>query len=304
MTTHSDEPSAGEVATERRHLFTLAYRMFGSTAEAEEVVRQTYARWYCLPEAERAAIADPRSWLANTAGRLCLARLSAPPVPRVDYPGEWLPEPVPGTLLPAGAARGRASDQLSLDESVTMGLLVTLESLGPSERVAFVLHDVFGMPFSSVGAVVGRTASATRALAKDARGRIRDRLNAGSEPDQHPRTVHNLRRAAETGQPGILAAVLAPDVAMFTDSGGVVPVDPRTLRGAETVARKICDVLQHDPTDLSEQQVNGQSGLVLRRQGTVVGIVSVNVREYLVTDLWIVLNPDKLRHWNQPEPRR
>ena len=304
MTTHSDEPSAEDIAEERRHLFTLAYRMFGSTAEAEEVVRQTYARWYCLPEAERALITDPRTWLANTAGRLCLARLAAPPAPRGEYPGQWLPEPVPGTLLPATPVGGRASDQLSLDESVTMGLLVTLESLGPSERVAFVLHDVFGMPFSSVGAVVGRTTSATRALAKAARGRIRDRLSAAAEPDQHPRAVHNLRRAAESGQPGILAAVLAPDVAMFTDSGGVVPVDARTLRGAETVARKICDVLEREPTEMSEQPVNGQSGLVLRRAGTVVGIVSVNVREQLITDLWIVLNPDKLRHWNQPETAR
>lgn len=299
MTEGSDEPSAAEVAAERSHLFTLAYRLLGSTGDAEEIVRQTYVRWYTQSEAERATIAEPRAWLTGTAGRLCLVSLASHQPPTAEYPGEWLPEPVPGSLVLA-RPRPDAADRLSLDESVTMGLLVTLGSLSPAERVAFVLHDVFGMPFSTVAAVVGRTAPSARALAKAARRRIRDLSAHDSGPDQHRSTVHKLRLAAESRNPGILAAVLDPEVAMFTDSGGTVPVDPRTVRGRNDVAQKISTVLDLDPTEISEQEVNGQSGLVLRRDGRVFGIVSVNVRDQLVTDLWIVVNRDKLRHWNRP----
>lgn len=315
----SGELSAAELADERRHLFALAYRMFGSTGDAEAAVRQTYGLWYALSDSERRGITEPRAWLTNTAGRLCLTALASARPVREEYPGEWLPEPVPGAVLgglrPGGAGpAGRVdasrlpgpavaamSDRLSLDESITMGLLVTLDSLTPAERVAFVLHDVFGLPFGAVGAVVGRTPASTRTLAKTARRRIHDRSarESAADPDVHSQAVHRLRLAAETGEPIILGRVLAPDVQMLTDAGDNDAVDARTVTGATDVAAKVVAVLARDPTELTEREVNGQIGLVLRRGGRVMGIVSVNVQGGLVTDLWIVLNPDKLRHWNE-----
>lgn len=300
MTNGASEPSAADVADERSHLFTLAYRMLGSTAEAEDAVRQTYARWYGLTDAERATIGDPRPWLTAAAGRLCLAALASSRPVREEYPGDWLPDPVPGAV--DAGERAHAQDRLSLDESVTMGLMVTLESLSPAERVAFVLHDVFGMSFAEAGAVVGRTAPATRELAKTARRRIAECRAQAATSDQHAATVHELRLAAQSGEPNILEHVLDPNVVMLTDDGGSVrsAADPAPVQGSAAVARKICAVLDRDPTEITEREVNGLSGLVLRRQGKVTGVVSVNVEDKLVTDLWIVLNPDKLRHWNDP----
>ena len=295
------DPSAAELADERSHLFALAYRMFGQAAQAEAVVRQTYAHWYALTDSERQRIAEPRAWLTSTTGRLCLTALASADPVREQYPGEWLPEPIPESVLQGSRSVTAVADRLSLDESVTMGLLVTLDALSPAERVAFVLHDIFGLPFGTVGAVVGRSPASTRTLAKAARRRVRDRQghDTAPDPDLHGRVVQELRAAAETGRPGILSRVLAPDVRMLTDAGGGVAVDARTVEGSGHVAAKICDVLARDVTQISEHEVNGQTGLVLRRGGRVIGIVSVNVRGGLVTDLWIVLNPDKLKHWNE-----
>lgn len=122
---------------------------------------------------------------------------------------------------------------------------------------------------------------------------------------RHQSTVHNLRLAAETRNVSTLVSVLDPGVAMAIDNGRIVPADTRIadariVRGRAHVAQRVCTLLEHAPVEFSEHEVNGQLGLVLRHTGRVCGVVSVNVRDGLVTDLWIVLNPDKLRHWNQP----
>jgi len=115
-------------------------------------------------------------------------------------------------------------------------------------------------------------------------------------------TVHQLRLAAERGEPALLAAVLDRRVEMLIDGGGIVPADPRPFRGPEDVARKICDVLEDDPAIITEREVNGQRGLVLHRRGEVTAVVCVNVHHRHVTELWVQLNPDKLRQWNRPRP--
>ena len=119
-----------------------------------------------------------------------------------------------------------------------------------------------------------------------------------SGAEHHLSTVHELRLAAQTGQCSALVAVFDPAVALLTDSGGNVPADTRAARGPDDVAERMCELLNCEPTDVREHNVNGQPALVLRRHGRVMGIVSVGVRGDLVTDLWLVLNPDKLRHWN------
>jgi RNA polymerase sigma-70 factor (ECF subfamily) len=119
-------------------------------------------------------------------------------------------------------------------------------------------------------------------------------------PYQHGAVVHALRAAAETGDAAVISALLDPAVEMLTDGGGLVAANPHGVRGAQAVARRICDVLDRQPAEISVREINGQAGLVLRRGGAVSAVVCVNVRHRRVTDLWVVLNPEKLRHWNTP----
>ncbi|HYI54458.1 MAG TPA: sigma factor, partial [Microlunatus sp.] len=148
-----EQPPISEVMEERRRLLSLAYRMTGTIGEAEDVVQETYLRWYRLSEQERAAIRNPAAWLTRVASRVALDELTSARARRERYIGQWLPEPVPADLF-AGTAPGAVSadtadpaDRVTLDESVGTALLTVLEAMTPAERVAFVLHDVFAMPF-------------------------------------------------------------------------------------------------------------------------------------------------------------
>ena len=159
--------SLGELLDERSHLMNLAVRMLGSANDAEDVVQQTYVRWFQLSDDERAAIERPRAWLTTVASRICLNILDSARARRERYVGEWLPEPLP-TATDAATASAPAIDPLdriTLDDSVSMALLVVLESLTPAERVAFVLHEVFAVPFAEIAEIVGRSPDATRQLA-------------------------------------------------------------------------------------------------------------------------------------------
>ncbi len=151
--------------SERRHLINLSYRLLGSLADAEDVVQETYARWYALTRDQQEAIASPGAWLTTVASRICLDLLGSARVRRERYVGEWIPEPVPDwTDDPA--------DRVTLDESVSMAFLVVLESMTPAERVAFILHDVFCHSFAEVAEIVGRSPAACRQLASSARRRV------------------------------------------------------------------------------------------------------------------------------------
>ncbi|WP_374315895.1 sigma factor, partial [Microbacterium sp.] len=142
---------------ERRNLLALAYRMLGTVTDAEDAVQETYVRWYRLTPDERAEIRNPGAWLTRVASRVCLDVLGSARVRRERYVGEWLPEPVPGESPIAASAPLDPLDRVTIDDSVSTALLVVLESLSPAERVAFVLHDVFGVPFAEIAETVGRT---------------------------------------------------------------------------------------------------------------------------------------------------
>ena len=174
------------VEADRRRLLALSYRMLGTVSEAEDAVQETYLRWYRLGEAERAAIANPQGWLTRVAGRVCLDLLGSARARREHYVGPWLPEPVPADMfLGTAPAPGRSVtapvpppdplDRVILDDAVSMALLVVLEVMTAAERVTFVLHDVFAMPFPEIAEVVGRSPAAVRQLATSARRRVRDR---------------------------------------------------------------------------------------------------------------------------------
>ena len=163
--------------SERRQLINLTYRLLGSLAEAEDAVQETYARWYAMSGQQQDAIESPGAWLTTVASRICLNLLGSARARRETYVGEWIPEPLPDrtewiTGRPGGTAADPA-DRVTLDESVSMAFLVVLESMTPAERVALILHDVFGYSFAEVAEIVGRTPAACRQLASSARRRIR-----------------------------------------------------------------------------------------------------------------------------------
>ena len=165
------------IMSERRQLINLAYRLLGSLAEAEDAVQETYARWYAMSRQQQEAIRTPGAWLTTVASRICLDLLGSARARRERYVGEWIPEPLPDPVEWASGRPGGASadpaDRVTLDESVSMAFLVVLESMTPAERVALILHDVFGYSFAEVAQIAGRTPAACRQLASSARRRIR-----------------------------------------------------------------------------------------------------------------------------------
>src|SRR2546421_6670395 len=162
------------VMAERRRLINLAYRMLGSLADAEDAVQETYARWYAMSAEQQEAIESPGAWLTKVASRICLDLLGSARARRERYVGKWVPEPLPEPAeWRPGDITADPADRVTLDESVNMAFLVLLESMTPAERVAFILHDVFGYPFAEVAEIVGRTPAACRQLASSARRRVR-----------------------------------------------------------------------------------------------------------------------------------
>jgi len=298
------EPEAlGELLDERKHLMNLAFRMLGSWNDAEDVVQQTYVRWFQLTDDERDAIERPRAWLTTVASRICLNILDSARVRRERYVGEWLPEPLPTRSTDAATATMPAADPLdriTLDESVSMALLVVLESLTPAERVAFVLHEVFGVPFAEIADIVGRSPEATRQLASSARRHIRDLRARPTDASEHSRVVTAFRLACESGDLDALVAVLDPDVTSVTDGGGKVRAALRPVVGADNVARFILGVLRKQPDlTIDEEEVNGEPGFVVRAGEQVVGTVSLGVADGRIRNVWMVMNPDKLAAWNR-----
>lgn len=280
-----ESEALGVLLDERDHLINLAFRMLGSMNDAEDVVQQTYVRWFQLGDAERAAIERPRAWLTTVASRICLNILDSARVRRERYVGEWLPEPL---------------DRITLDDSVSMALLVVLESLTPAERVAFVLHEVFGVPFAEIAEIVGRSPEATRQLASSPRRHIRDFRSRPADASEHARLVTAFRLACESGDLDALVGILDPGVTSVSDGGGKVRAALRPVVGADNVARFLLGILQK-ATDITveERDVNGEAGLVIGRGDQVVGIVALGTDSGRIRDVWIMMNPDKLEAWNR-----
>jgi RNA polymerase sigma factor (sigma-70 family) len=302
MTTPPD-PGLSVIMNERRQLINLTYRLLGSLAEAEDAVQETYARWYAMSREQQDAIESPGAWLTTVASRICLNLLGSARARRETYVGEWIPEPLPEraewlTGRPGGTA-GDPADRVTLDESVGMAFMVVLESMTPAERVAFILHDVFGYAFAEVAGIVGRTPAACRQLASSARRRLRAARAPASPAAQQAGVVRAFKAAWEAKDIDALIGLLDPDATAIADGGGLAVTFVQPIEGGEQIARAWIEIANRAAghTTFLERTVNGQPGLVAQRDGVTVTVFAFEVAGHRIKHIWAIRNPEKLRPW-------
>jgi RNA polymerase sigma-70 factor, ECF subfamily len=276
-----------EFEQHRQHLQAVAYRMLGSASEAEDAVQEA---WLRLSRVDADGVGNVGGWLTTVVARICLDMLRSRRARREDYVGSWLPEPVVVTV------ENGPEDEAVLADSVGLALLVVLETLAPAERLAFVLHDMFGMPFDEIAPIVDRSEAATRQLASRARRRVRGATPA-LDPDlrEQRRVVDAFLAAARGGDFDALLEVLDPDVVFRLDSGGVVPRARRPVEGAQAVAARVLERGNRLAGFARPAIVNGAAGLIVapgRRPFAVVGFTVVNGR---IAEIDVIADPAKLR---------
>jgi RNA polymerase sigma-70 factor (ECF subfamily) len=286
-------------AEERPRLLRLAYSQLGDLGAAEDVVQEA---WLRLERAGPESIRDLGAWLTTVVGRLALDALRSARARREAYVGPWLPEP-----LLSSAPSEDPADRVTLDESVSYALLALLEQLSPAERTAFVLHDVFDVPFDEVAGVVGRSPEAVRQLASRARRHIaQERPRFEATPDEHDRAVRAFAGAVEGGDLGGLVAVLDPDVVWTTDGGGRATAARKPIRGADRVARAWIALRRRPAVEPEATPVilNGRLGLTVAGTDGYLTVLSFAVERGRITRIDAVRNPDKLRRSGPPRPAR
>jgi RNA polymerase sigma factor (sigma-70 family) len=297
------DPSLSAIMSERRQLINLAYRLLGSLADAEDVVQETYARWYARSPQQREAIASPGAWLTTVASRICLDLLGSARVRRERYVGEWIPEPLPERTEWFGGRSGGGipdpADRVTLDESINMAFLVVLESMTPAERVAFVLHDVFRYSFAEVAEIVGRTPAACRQLASSARRRVRASQAPATPAARQAAVVRAFKAAWEAKDIDALIGLLDPDATAIADGGGLATTFLRPIEGGEQIAHAWVEIAHRVSNDMTflERTVNGRPGLVSQQNGATLTVFAFDVAGDRIKHIWVVRNPEKLRSW-------
>jgi RNA polymerase sigma factor (sigma-70 family) len=297
--TPGPDPALSAVMSERRQLINLTYRLLGSLAEAEDAVQETYARWYAMSRPQQDAIRSPGAWLTTVASRICLNVLGSARARRETYVGEWLPEPLPEPAEWPGGAAADPADRVTLDESVTMAFLVVLETMTPAERVALILHDVFGYPFTEVAAITGRTPAACRQLASTARRRVRAAHAPATPPARQAGIIRAFKKAWEAKDVDALIGLLDPDATATGDGGGLAVTFLRPIEGDEQIARAWIEIANRAPSNMTflERTVNGQPGLVAEQAGRTVTVFAFHIAGDRIKRIWVVRNPEKLRPW-------
>jgi RNA polymerase sigma-70 factor (ECF subfamily) len=284
----------------RDHLMAVAYRMLGSRADAEDAVQEAWLRWHATAAGSAGEqIEDPRGWLTTVTARICLDQLRSARVRREAYVGQWLPEPVVDRF------EADLADQVVRTDEVSYALLVVLERLGPEQRVAFVLHDVFAVPFDEIAEVLATTPAAARQLAS----RARRAVSADGAP-RHTADLAEQRRvvtafldAARSGDIDGLLAVLAPDAVTVGDGGGLAPVGRQPIAGALPVARFLAGLFrryQREATSVRVEVVllNGDLGLLAEADlpdGSMLrGTMAFGFAGDRLTAVYNQVNPTKL----------
>lgn len=290
MTRQAELAQAYDAA--RPRLTRVAYAILGSRADAEDVVADTWLKLVQADEGE--PIRDVVGWATVATARGALDVLRSARVRREAYVGPWLPEPM---LTAHDGAMTDPADRVTLDDSVRYALLVVLERLSPAERTAWVLHDLFEMPFTEVAAAVGRTPAAVRQLASRARAHLAE---AGQrfevDPGRHDEVVGAFVLAAAGGDLASLVGTLDADVVLTSDGGGVVSAARRPVLGPDRVARFILGIAAKHEGSILPVKVNGATGLVVMNGEDLHSVVSLTVRGDRINRIDMVLAPEKLRH--------
>lgn len=247
------------------------------------------------------AIESPGAWLTKVASRICLNLLNSARARRETYVGKWIPEPLPDRrewiTERSGSTTMDPADRVTHDESINMAFLVVLESMTPAERVAFILDDVFRCPFAEVAEIVGRTPAACR-QASPARRRMRAARAPTPPTARQAAIVRDFKQAWETKDIDALIGLLDPNATAIADSDGLVSAVQQPTKGGERLARACVDLTDRAP-DLSilARKVNGQPGLVVRRDGGTVAVQTFDIVGDRIKQIWAILNPEKLRPW-------
>jgi RNA polymerase sigma-70 factor (ECF subfamily) len=274
----------------RNLLFTVAYEMLGSAADAEDVLQETWMRWSGV---DLDAVQDQRAYLVRITTRQALNRLRTLRRRKESYVGPWLPEP----LLTAPDV----AEDVELADSVSMAMLLVLETLGPTERAVFVLREVFELEYDEIAQAVGKTPAAVRQIAHRARAHVAARRPRGDvSPAESREALAAFKRAVETGELQGLLDTLAPDVVLLTDGGGVVGAALTPIVGADRVAK----LLRRIPASASlhPAQVNGYPALILQLDGELDAVIALRLDDGVITGLYAVRNPEKLSRITQETP--
>ncbi|GAA4201075.1 RNA polymerase sigma factor SigJ [Microbispora amethystogenes] len=289
----------------RPRLLGVAYGLLGSLDEAEDVVQDAWLRLRRHQEEGGAEIEDVTGWLVVTVSRLALDVLRSARHRREEYVGPWLPEPVLTGPVTGGVIATGPAERVTLDESISMAMLVVLESLSPAERTAFVLHDVFGLTFAEVGEAVGRSPAACRQLAARARAHVASRApRFDVDPSAHRRVVDAFARACLGDDVGALLALLDPEVVLRSDGGGVVRAARRPVLGAAKVARLLMGLRRFGRFEIVRASVNGRPGLLRYREGRLATVIGLTVADGRITTVDMVLNPEKLARLTRADETR
>ena len=274
----------------RSLLFTVAYEMLGSAADAEDVLQESWLRW---ADIDRSQVHDQRAYLIRVVTRQALNRLRTLARRREEYVGEWLPEPL--------LTSPDIAEDVELAESVSIAMLTVLETLGPSERAVFVLREVFEMPYDEIAEAIGKSAGTVRQIARRAREHVaarRPRVQVSQSEQQA--VVERFLAAMRTGTIQELMEVMAPDVVMIADGGGVVAAARAPIHGAEVVAKLLAranEVLAGLETTIV--WLNGAAAVRVKSDDRVTA-VSLVVEDGRVTRIYAIANPGKLTRLGEP----
>ena len=268
----------------RPKLMRVAYRMLGSVADAEDMVQEAFIRWM---GADRTTVREPEAFLRRTVTRLCLDQLKSAQSQREVYAGPWLPEPI--------------VEEAEEEEDITLPLMLALERLSPLERAAFLLHDVFGTGFEEIGETIHRSPAACRQLAARAREHVRQaRPRFRVEKQRGLEIANAFFAASRNGDMSTLGAMLAADVSLYADGGGKRSAVGRPVLGFDHVmkthAALAAHFRQHGSTLIRTALINGLPGFVTREADGELQTTALEIEDGMVTAIYVVRNPDKLRH--------
>src|SRR2546423_4984747 len=282
------DPATEAFLAHRNLLFTVAYEMLGSAADAEDVLQETWLRWAGV---DLDTVREKRAYLVQITTRQALTRLRTLGRRKESYVGSWLPEPLLTTP--------DVAEDVELADSVSMAMMLVLETLTPTERAVFVLREVFDLGYDEIAEAVDKTPAAVRQLAHRARAHVAARRPRGVvSPAQTQDALEAFQRAAETGDLQSLLDILAPDVVALGDGGGIVQAVLAPVVGADKVARLLAIGLDRiaGAASLQPTQVNGFPALIIRFDGAIDTVIAVRIDDGLITGLYAVRNPEKLSH--------